>query len=231
MRKSITPVAVAALLSALAPALADAPEDNLNGQVLLQADEVDYDMDNSVVSARGHVEIDDAGKILLAERVDYDQKKDTVTASGHVSVLDEKGNVAFADHVTLSDKMREGALSTFSALIGKTGRVAAASARRIGGRYTIANHVAYTPCKICSQPGHRTPLWRVRARRVVYDEQKHEFYFHNASIEFFGVPLLYSPYLSEPDPSVKYASGILTPTLGNSTSVGYDASVAVDIAL
>lgn len=232
MKRSIARLAITALLPLIAnPVHADAPQDNLNGQILLRADEVDYDMDNSVVSARGHIEIDDAGKILLADRIDYDEKSDTVTASGHVSLLDEKGNVAFADHVTLSDRMREGALESFAALIGKTGRVAAASARRTEGRYTIANHVAYTPCKICRQPGQRTPLWRVRAKRVVYDEQKHEFYFHNASIEFFGVPLIYTPYLSQPDPSVKYSTGILTPTLGNSTIIGYYASVPVYIAL
>src|SRR5262249_17426255 len=59
----------------------------------------------------------------------------------------------------------------------------------------------------------------------------HEFYFHNASIEFFGVPLFYTPYLSQPDPSVKYASGILTPTFGNSTIIGYYATLPVYVAL
>src|ERR1700710_2775656 len=71
--------------------------------VLLQADEMVYDSEGKTVSAVGHVEIVDDGRTLLAERVDYDQAKDRVTASGHVSITDTRGNVAFADHVVLTD--------------------------------------------------------------------------------------------------------------------------------
>ena len=58
----------------------------------------------------GHVEIVDQGRILDADKVTYDQKTDKVTADGHVSVTDAPGNVAFADHVVLTDQMRDGAL-------------------------------------------------------------------------------------------------------------------------
>jgi LPS-assembly protein len=237
MKRSVAPIATAALLastlaiSARADSAADRTVDNLHGQMLLRADQAQYDTDRDIVSAVGHVEIDDQGRILLADRVDYDQKKDIVTASGHVSLMDEKGNVAFADHVTLTDRLRDGSLEAFSALLGKNGRLAAASGKRIAGRYTIANHAAYTPCKICNLPGQRTPLWRVQAYRVIYDQDKHELHFHDASIEFFGVPVFYTPYFSEPDPTVRYSTGILTPTVGTSTFIGYYASVPVYIAL
>lgn len=203
----------------------------IKGDILLQADEMDYDVDAHIVTARGHVEIDSDGRILLADQVTYDQPNDTMTASGHVSLTDEKGNVAFADHVVLKDKMREGALRNFAALIGKNGRMVASSARRSQGRFTEAFDAAYTPCKVCNQPGQRTPVWQVRASHVVYDQLKHRIIFNNATLEFFGVPLAYTPYLAEPDPSVRYASGILTPDIGNSTSIGYFARVPIYIAL
>ena len=98
--------------------------------VLLQADQVVYDGDNQTVAAVGHVEIVDDGRILDADNVTYNQKTDQVTANGHVSVTDAKGNVAFADHVVLTDHMHEGALNGFGALIGKNGRLTAASAQR-----------------------------------------------------------------------------------------------------
>ena len=225
----LTGILLAAAFSTYAVA-AD-PVTNLQGQYLLHADEVDYDMDRDVVSAVGHVEIDSDGRILLADRVEYDHKNDRVTATGHVSLMDDKGNVAFADHVTLADKMREGALASFSALIGKTGRLAAANAHRVAGRYTVARDVMYTPCKICNQPGQRTPLWRIHADNVVYDQERHEFYFHGATIDFFGIPVVWTPYLKEPDPSVKYSTGILVPLVGNSSVIGYFVSVPVYIAL
>ena len=138
------------------PSMAEAPQ--MRGDVLLQADEAVYDTDKQVVVAKGHVEIDNEGSILLADSVTYNQSTDVVTADGHVSLLYKSGNVAFADHVTLTDHMRDGALTGFGALLGKNGRLVASSAQRSEGRLTTAMHVAYTPCKICNQPGQRIPV-------------------------------------------------------------------------
>ena len=189
-------------------------------QILLQADQVVYDGDAQTVSAEGHVEIVDQGRILNADKVTYNQKTDQVAADGHVSITDTAGNVAFSDHVVLTDHMRDGALNGFGALIGKNGRLAAASAQRVGGTMVIAHQIVYSPCRICNQPGQRTPLWQVKAERVVYDQVKHRIHFTDATLDLFGVPILYTPVLSEPDPTVKYASGLLAPDIGNSTKIG-----------
>jgi LPS-assembly protein len=199
--------------------------------MLLQADEVVYDSDAQTITAQGHVEIVDEGRILLAQQVSYDQKTDKVTARGHVSMMDTKGNVAFADHVTLTDHMRNGALAGFGALIGKNGRMAAASAQRINANTIIAHYAAYTPCKICNKPGQRTPVWEVKSERIVYDQAAHRIRFHNATMDILGVPVLYTPYLSQPDPTVKYASGLLAPDIGSSTNIGYFLRAPVYIAL
>ena len=192
-----------------------------NGQpVLLQADQVVYDNDSQTVSAVGHVEIVSQNRIMTADTISYDQAQDKVTANGHVSLTDEHGNVSFAEHVVLTDQMRDGALSGFGALIGQNGRLAAASAQRIDGRYVVANRTVYSPCKICNKPGQRTPVWQVKAERVVYDQTQHRIRFNNATFELFGVPVLYTPYLSEPDPTVRYSSGLLAPDVGNSTKLG-----------
>ena len=210
--------ALAALFALAVAAPAAAAEDK---QMLLQADEAIYDSKTHVVTARGNVEIDYGRRILLADSVSYDQDKDVVTADGHVSLLDESGNVAFADHVVLTDKMRDGALTGFGALLGKHGRLVAASAERTGGRFTVAQHVAYTPCRICNKPGERTPVWQIKAFRVVHDQEKHKIQFTDATIAFVGVPLLYTPYLTQPDPTVRHASGLLTPDIGSSSVNGY----------
>ena len=195
-----------------------APAEN---QVLLQADEIVYDDEHKVVSALGHVEIVDQGRTVLAERVDYDQNTDTVTARGHVSLTDTRGNVAFADHMVLTDHMRDGALKGFGALIGKSGRLAANTAQRVGGTTVIAHNGVYSPCKICQQTGSRTPLWQVKAERIVYDQTKHKVRFTDATIELKGVPVAWLPAVSVPDPTVRYSTGLLTPEVGNSTKIGY----------
>src|SRR6202012_1585605 len=202
-----------------------------DGQILLQADQVVYDGDAQTVSAVGHVEIVDQGRILDADTVTYNQKTDQVTADGHVTVTDALGNVAFSNHVVLTDHMRDGALQGFGALIGKNGRLAATSAQRVGGTMVIAHQTNYSPCKICNQPGQRTPVWQVKAEKVVYDQIKHRIHFTDATLDVFGIPILYTPVLSEPDPTVKYASGLLAPDVGNSTKIGYFARIPYYFAI
>ncbi len=200
-------------------------------KILLQADEIVYDDERKIVSAVGHVEISDSGRTLMAERVEYDQATDTVTARGKVSMADARGNVAFADHVVLTDHMRDGALRGFGALIGKTGRLAARGAERINGNVVIAHRAVYSPCTICEKTGSRTPLWQVKAERVVYDQLKHKVRFNNAVMEVAGVPVAWLPVFSVPDPTVRHASGLLTPEAGNSTKIGYFLRAPVYLSL
>lgn len=218
-RKALFLAVSFATLVAMAP-LAQAAATS-GKDLLLQADEATYDSRSHVVSAHGHVEIDYDNRILLADSVSYNKDTDKVTADGHVSLTDRNGNVAFANHVVLTDRMRDGVLTGFGALIGKQGRLVAASAQRTEGRFTVAQHVAYTPCKICNKPGHRTPSWEVRAVRVTHDEETHKINFKDATIAIFGVPVAYTPFLTEPDPTVHHASGLLMPDPGTSTTIGY----------
>jgi len=199
--------------------------------ILLQADEIIYDSEANTVSAVGHVEIADEGRTLLADRVEYDQASDKVTAYGHVSMTDTRGNVVFADHVVLTDHMRDGVLQGFGALLGKTGRLAAQTAQRVNGDLVIAHRTVYSPCKICNQPGQRTPLWQVKAERVIYDQTKHKVRFKSATIEVEGVPVAWLPAFSVPDPTVRYATGLLTPEVGNSTKIGYFTRLPVYVAI
>jgi len=216
-----------ALLCSFAPALAADSDDDSGApkDMLLQSDLAQYDSKAKVVSAQGHVEIDYGGRILFADTVTYNENTDVVTADGHVSLLDTGGNVAFAKHVVLTDKLRDGALTGFGALMGTHGRMVASRAERKEGRYTIADNVAYTPCKICNQPGQETPIWQIKAVRVVHDQLKHRIKFTDAKLVVMGVPVFYSPILSEPDPTVHHSSGFLIPDVGNSSANGYFVSL------
>ena len=211
-------VVLVALLGGKADAQDSAPLSR-STTILLKADRITYDSAHDVVVAEGHVEIDDKAQILLAQKVIYDEKANRVTAKGQVSLLAPNGNVAFADHVVLTNNLRDGALSGFRALIGRSGRVVASSATK-RGPVVVARNAAYTPCTLCVRTGRTTPTWALKASKVVYDQSEHRIYYHNAVIELWGVPVFYSPILAHPDPSVKHLSGLLRPSAGTSSSLG-----------
>jgi LPS-assembly protein len=200
-------------------------------QMMLRADQVDYNLNTYVTIAHGHVEIDYNERILQAEKVVYDQNKDVVTADGHVVMLAPDGTVVFATHAVLTDQMRDGVIESMAALIGANGRLASPHATRTnGGVRVVAQRGIFTPCKVCNKPGQRTPLWSVEASRVVSDTITHRIYYHDAIVNFMGVPVLYTPFFTHPDPTVKHSSGILQPEIGSHTTLGYVLRVPVYIA-
>jgi len=198
---------------------------------LLRADQVDYDTNTGITTATGHVEIDYEGQILIADKVIYDSNADQVTAIGHVILMQPDGNVGFTDKAVLTNQMKDGVLYGFAALIGKTGRLAGTGATRMGGVRTVATRAVYTNCKVCNQPGQRTPLWQVEAARVVYDEPAHRITYHDAVIDAFGVPIFYTPFFTNSDPTVRRSSGILLPQVGNSSTLGWYTRIPVYISL
>lgn len=198
---------------------------NSNSPVLLTADEVTYDQQNGLVVASGHVEISQNNKVLLADRVTYTEGTQVVTADGNVSMMDDEGNVIFADHMELKDDLKEGAISDIRMLLSDRSRVAAASGRRYGGNYMEMNRAVYSPCELCASDPTEPPLWQIKAVKVVHDQEAKRIIYTDAWMEIYGVPIFWTPYFSHPDPTVKRQSGFLSPTFGVNNNIGYHTRV------
>lgn len=193
--------------------------------VLFSADEVEYDSDLGLVVAKGHVELTQRDQILLADTVTYNERTDTATASGHVSLLEPSGEIVFADYVELHDNMREGFLQNVRMLLSDRSRMAGNTARRVEGYRTEIRRGVYSPCEPCAEDPTRAPIWQIKAARIVHDKQEQLIEYYDATMEFDGYPVLWSPYFSHPDPTVKRRSGFLVPSVGNSTANGFHTGI------
>lgn len=196
------------------------PADVAGDTVLIEADEMVHDRDNDVVTADGNVEITSDSRVLLADSVIYDRGTKTVTARGNVSLLQPDGQVMFADTMVLSDDFADGVGNTVRLLLEDNARVAANSGTRSAGNRTELNKAVYTVCDVCAEDPDSSPLWQIRSFKVVHDKEKKRVEYEDAFIEFFGVPVFYTPYFSHPDPSVKRQTGLLTPTIAISEDFG-----------
>jgi LPS-assembly protein len=196
-----------------------------NSPVLLIADEITYDQEQGLVVASGHVEISQNDKVLLADRVAYVEKTQVVTADGNVAMLDQDGNVLFADHMQLKDDLKEGAITNIKMLLSDRSRMAANSAQRYAGNYTELHQAVYSPCELCASDPTRAPLWQIKAVKVTHDQEAHRIEYEDAWMEIYGVPVFYTPYFSHPDPTVKRQSGFLSPTFGMNNNLGFQVQI------
>jgi LPS-assembly protein len=215
------------LVCLLLPLAARAAEPTKTAQqpFLLSADVVTYDTRLEMVTASGHVEISDEERILLADEVSYNVREATVRARGNVSLLEPNGDVVFADTLELDDRLRTGVIRSIRILLSNNARIAANGGRRFENGDSELSKAVYSPCKLCEADPQRPPLWQIKAARVIHDASEKEVRYEDAVLEVFGVPVLYTPYFSHPDPTVKRKSGFLAPSFASSKELGLQVEV------
>lgn len=201
---------------------------------LLIAKEVHYDDQNATATAVGDVEVVQGETILRADKVIYNVNEDKVLALGHVSMLEPSGDVFFADNVELKQKMQKGVVNQFKARFKDDTLFAARQGQRINKDITHLKKLVYSPCKVCeTKEGEKgkAPLWQIEASKAVIDEEKKRVTYRNAFFDVYGVPVFYTPYFSHPTPDAPSQSGILTPQYFHATDLGSVAKLPVFISI
>ncbi|MEE8294633.1 MAG: hypothetical protein V3R64_02885, partial [Sphingomonadales bacterium] len=199
-------------------------------QLIFTADEVTVLKEERVVTARGRVKFSHKDYHVEADMVTFNELTGEVWASGNVKLTDPRGNALYLDEVKLDKELREGFIQNLRFVFEDGSRLAARDGEMVGEKI-ILNFAVFTPCVICDDHPNRPPSWQVRAVKVTLDKEKKRIYYKNATLEILGIPVAFLPYLSHPDPSVKRASGFLTPEANISNELGFVLKVPYYIAV
>jgi LPS-assembly protein len=189
-------------------------------QMLVQATELHYDYVNERVSAVGNVQIYHSGSTVEADKVIYDQRAKRLRAEGNVRLTEPDGKITYGEILELNEDFRDGFVDSLRLDTADQTRLAAARADRSGGNYTVLQSGVYTACLPCEDDPRKPPLWQIKAARIIHNEGEKMMYFENGSLEFFGRPLIYFPYFSAPDPTVKRKTGFLMPIISTASPYG-----------
>lgn len=195
------------------------------GQMLVRADELQYDNANNRILAVGNVQIYYKRSSLEADKVVYEQATKRMRAEGNARLTEADGKVVHGEIIDLTDEFRDGFVDSLQLEGADKTRFAAPRAERKDGRYTTFQSGVYTACEPCKDDPRRPPRWQVRATRILHDDTEKMIYFEDARLEFLGFPMFYWPYLSAPDPTVKRKSGVLIPKFGYSNAFGVYTAV------
>jgi LPS-assembly protein len=216
LRAQSAPPATAALA---VPGPAGQPGDR-NAPVTFEADDVQYDRDNGITTASGHVEAWQNDRSLKADRIVFDRNTGVAAAYGNVVLQEAGGQTVFSDYAELTQDMKDGVLNGMRAILAQNGKLAANGARRTDAKINELTRAIYTTCNLCAKDPTKAPLWDIRARQAVQDIDNKRIEYTDAIIDIYGVPVMYLPYLTHPDPSQKRASGLLPPAFGYSSKLG-----------
>jgi LPS-assembly protein len=90
----------------------------------------------------------------------------------------------------LAADMTEGILTSARVILNRQLQIAATEVRRGQGRYTEMATAVASSCAIC---GNGPPLWEIRARRVIHDQEAQQLYFEGAQLRIIGRELADAP--------------------------------------
>lgn len=188
--------------------------------VSFSADKLYYDKLKNTITASGNVVANQDGRTLHADQITIDRKTNMVTASGHVSLTQPNGTTIYADHVVLSDNMKDAVMTVVAARLADNARIIANGGRRYGGQIDELTKPVYSACNLCKDDPRAAPTWAIRSTSATRDLEHKMIEFRNATLLLKGVPVFWTPYISEPDPSVKRKTGLLIPSIGSTSELG-----------
>lgn len=197
---------------------------SMKNDINFSAEVVKYDTKGNFITALGNVTIHQDNNVLRADEVTFDRTTGEVKAKGNISLRDGSGNIMFFDETTLSDGLREGFIRNVRILFSDDSHLVASDGIRVG-QTTTFKKAAYSPCKTCNTDGQREPLWQIRADSITHDQDNKVIKYKNVLLEIAGVPIFYTPYFSHPDPTVRSASGLLSPEISTSSELGLNVAI------
>ena len=177
---------------------------------------------NSVLEAQGNVLIENNEHTIQTERLFY--KKPYLYALSPSVLKDNKNNTleslamtAHEQNETIYAKHLDLTLSDRSSFQGYR-----LHQHKKDQGYIEQGH--YTACYKCQG----SPTWVLKAKKISYDPR--DVIYRDMTLYLKGIPVFYTPYFVHPHPKVKFRGGILTPTPGRSSDLGYYVHIPLVLA-
>jgi LPS-assembly protein len=201
--------------SAVSPS-ASAPDKT----VYIEAQEVEGKKD-SQMEAKGSVELQQGNQKVFADHLIYEQTTGELTANGAVRLEQPTGAVSGPD-LKMNTFSHIGEMTTPVFELKQdnqsNARGSALIMRTTGPTYYEFDHATYTTCPAGEDD------WLLHMSRLDIDRQAQIGTAHNAWVEFEGVPLLYTPWMTFPLDGQRH-SGFLGPIYGNTASGGTEFTI------
>ncbi|MGH8495156.1 MAG: LPS-assembly protein LptD [Gammaproteobacteria bacterium] len=183
----------------------------------VSADQAEIAKDGSSV-VRGNVRVEQGSRSIRADSATFDQKEESISIEGGVEYRDPevrvRGEKALLDAPAQSVEFSE----TEFELAARPARGAAEYLTISGDETVQLEGVSYTTCPAGNDD------WELLASRIRLDHDAGTGTARNVRIDFMGVPILYTPWLSFPITDER-KSGFLVPEFGSSSRSGTDIGI------
>jgi len=196
----------------------------------ISADKIVYNKANQLLKTFGNSKFSDSKKrTLTADNFEYDLEKKIISAQNKVKFLDNYKNIYYFSRLNADDKFDEIIGYELNSDLNKEkfqskDKFNEFVEPKLSGKevsikdnITIIKDGKFTSCKSTNEK-EGCPFWNLNANLVTHDKENKKITYKNATLDLNNIPILYTPYFSHPDPSVKREAGFLAPSFGSLSS-------------
>jgi LPS-assembly protein len=196
----------------------------------ISADKIVYNKTSQLLKTFGNSKFTDSkNRTLTADNFEYDLEKKIISAENKVKFLDNYKNIYYFSKLNADDKFHEIIGYNLSSDLNKEkfqskDKFNEFIEPRLSGKevsikdnITIIKDGKFTSCKSTNEK-EGCPYWNLNANLVTHDKENKKITYKNATLDINNVPILYTPYFSHPDPSVKREAGFLAPSFSSLSS-------------
>ena len=190
-----------------------------NEQVTFSADSVTSNAETGMMVATGNVIIVQGAMELKADRVDYDRDAGVAVATGNVVLKDHQGGVHYTESLSLEENFSKAFAEPVISKLVDGSWVGSSEVDYRAEDYSLFGNSRFTPCD-CDFIGGETPAWELKSSSSRHDTKTATIIHRNVRMHLFSVPVIYFPYLSHPDWTVRRRSGFMPPRVSFSSDLG-----------
>lgn len=165
-------------------------------------------------------------KTIKSEKIEYDVKSGSMKTSGKTEITNASGQRMTLTDSYMSSKGEELSGDDVKLWLGQHVYIESDNITR-NGDDTIARNAMFTACEGCDSFGN---AWEIWASKIKHELDERMLSFYNMVLWVYDVPVLWFPYYTMPDPSVKHKSGLLVPSFGSTNKMGTQINVPLYIA-
>ena len=183
------------------------------------ADEVTSNAETGVVIATGNVVFNQGAMQLKADRVEYDRNNGRAIATGNIIFVDNDGNTHYTDTLELENNFADAFAEPIISQFSDGSWLGAANVDYSAENGTSFEDSDFTPCN-CDFKEGETPVWSLKTSSSNHDTKTKTVFHKNVIMHLYDVPIMYFPFLSHPDWTVRRRSGLLPPQVSFSSDFG-----------
>jgi len=201
----------------------------------ISSDKIIYYKNKNLIKTFGNSKYFDGKNTLEAQNFIYDLNIKSVEAVKNVILLDKDNNKFFFNRFKYFEKTQIGK-GTESRININDGSFVSSSQieTNLKKGKTVFKNANYTTCNNKYINDKYCPSWNMNSKETIHDKNKKTLTHKNTILKIRNIPVLYVPYITHPDPTVKRKSGFLAPsfktinTLGKTLNIPYFWAISKD---